>query len=126
MGGEARAWIGVALLLATASLALQSEIGHSTHPANHAEFTQNLVAAALDRTNHHVRYVSDYVAIPYPSGDVPPDTGVCTDEVIRIYRAVGIDLQKTVHEDMTLNFDVYRTGGSVVLTPTSTTAVFRT
>lgn len=31
----------------------------------------------------------------------------CTDEIIRIYRAVGIDLQKEVHEDMTTNFALY-------------------
>ena len=45
--------------------------------------------------------------IPYPNGDVPPDTGVCTDEIIRIYRAVGVDLQKEVHEDMQANFWTY-------------------
>jgi len=27
-------------------------------------------------------YVPGYVRIPYPGGDVPADTGVCTDEVI--------------------------------------------
>jgi uncharacterized protein YijF (DUF1287 family) len=47
------------------------------------------------------------VGIPYPGGDVPADTGVCTDEVIRSYRAVGIDLQKEVHEDMKRNFSEY-------------------
>lgn len=54
-----------------------------------------------------MRYVSDYVHIAYPSGDVPADTGVCTDEIIRIYRAVGIDLQKEVHEDMLRSFTAY-------------------
>jgi uncharacterized protein YijF (DUF1287 family) len=48
-----------------------------------------------------------YVRIPYPGGDVPADTGVCTDEVIRSYRAVGIDLQKEVHEDMEKDFSAY-------------------
>ena len=71
------------------------------------EFTRHLVAAAIERTYHSVRYVSDYVRIPYPGGDVPADTGVCTDEIIRSYRAVGIDLQKEVHEDMAQNFGVY-------------------
>ena len=32
---------------------------------------------------------------------------MCTDEIIRIYRAVGVDLQKEVHEDMVRNFDAY-------------------
>jgi uncharacterized protein len=60
------------------------------------EFTRRLVAAAIERTHHSVRYTSEYVRIPYPGGDVPADTGVCTDEVIRSYRAVGVDLQKEV------------------------------
>jgi uncharacterized protein YijF (DUF1287 family) len=34
---------------------------------------------------------------------------VCTDEVIRAYRAVGVDLQKEVHEDMVSNFSGYPT-----------------
>src|SRR5579864_4509015 len=71
------------------------------------EFTRRLVAAAIERTHHSVRYVSEYVRIPYPGGDVLADTGVCTDEIIRSYRAVGVDLQKEVHEDMLQNFAAY-------------------
>src|SRR5579872_4574310 len=76
-------------------------------PVSRQEFTRRLVAAAIERTHHSVRYVSDYVSIPYPGGDVPADTGVCTDEIIRIYRALGVDLQKEVHEDMVRNFSSY-------------------
>ena len=65
------------------------------------------MTAALERTRHPVRYVGAYVRIPYPGGDVPSDTGVCTDEIIRSYRAVGVDLQKEVHEDMLTNFAAY-------------------
>jgi uncharacterized protein YijF (DUF1287 family) len=71
------------------------------------DFTRRLVAAAVERTHHSVRYVSAYVRIPYPGGDVPSDTGVCTDEIIRSYRAVGVDLQREVHEDMVQNFAAY-------------------
>jgi uncharacterized protein len=71
------------------------------------QFLHKLVAAAVERTHHSVRYVPAYVRIPYPGGDVPADTGVCTDEIIRSYRAVGIDLQKEVHEDMVGNFSAY-------------------
>jgi uncharacterized protein YijF (DUF1287 family) len=71
------------------------------------DLTRRLVAAAIERTHHSVRYVSAYVRIPYPGGDVPADTGVCTDEIIRSYRAVGVDLQKEVHEDMLQNFAAY-------------------
>jgi uncharacterized protein YijF (DUF1287 family) len=70
-------------------------------------FLHKLSDAALERTTHTVRYVSAYVSITYPGGDVPADTGVCTDEVIRSYRALGIDLQKEVHEDMKANFWAY-------------------
>ena len=73
----------------------------------HREFLKKLVAAVEERTHHTVRYDSAYVRIPYPGGDVPADTGVCTDEVIRSYRAVGVDLQKEVHEDMEQNFSAY-------------------
>lgn len=74
---------------------------------SHAEITRRLVIAAVDRSHVHVRYVPDYVRIPYPGGDVPADTGVCTDEIIRIYRIIGVDLQKEVHEDMVQHFDLY-------------------
>jgi uncharacterized protein YijF (DUF1287 family) len=70
-------------------------------------FLQRLVAAAVERTSHHVRYDTSYVRIPYPGGDVPAGTGVCTDEIIRSYRAVGIDLQKEVHEDIVGNWGAY-------------------
>lgn len=68
---------------------------------------QKLSDAAIERTHHTVRYDGAYVRIPYPNGDVPEDTGVCTDEIIRAYRALGIDLQKEVHEDMVRNFSAY-------------------
>lgn len=61
----------------------------------------------MDRTRYSVRYDPAYVRISYPGGDVPTGTGVCTDEVIRSYRALGIDLQKEVHEDISANFDLY-------------------
>ena len=71
------------------------------------DFGKRLVAAANDRPNHPVRYDPGYVKIAYPNGDVPPETGVCSDEIIRIYRTVGIDLQKEVHEDMDANRSAY-------------------
>jgi uncharacterized protein YijF (DUF1287 family) len=70
-------------------------------------FLLRLPDAAIERTHHIIRYDPAYVRIPYPGGDVPADTGVCTDEVIRAYRALGIDLQKEVHEDMVQNFSAY-------------------
>ena len=70
-------------------------------------FEEDLVAAAFDRTTHSVKYDGSYFSIKYPGGDVPANIGVCTDVVIRTYRAIGTDLQKLVHEDMSQNFDIY-------------------
>ncbi|PKL45969.1 MAG: DUF1287 domain-containing protein [Candidatus Riflebacteria bacterium HGW-Riflebacteria-2] len=70
-------------------------------------YAEKLIAAAIERTTHTVRYDGSYRRISYPGGDVPADVGVCTDEIIRVYRALGIDLQKEVHEDMRRHFSLY-------------------
>ncbi len=70
-------------------------------------FAFDLVDAAIERLSHVVVYDGGYRRIDYPMGDVPDDIGVCTDVVIRSYRAVGIDLQQQVHEDMTASFAEY-------------------
>ena len=72
-----------------------------------AATADQLVAAALERTRHKVAYDPAYRTIAYPMGDVPASTGVCTDEVIRAYRALGMDLQRLVHEDMRADFSAY-------------------
>ena len=66
-----------------------------------------LVSAARAQTLSAVVYDGSYARIAYPMGDVPRNRGVCTDVVIRAYRAIGIDLQVLVHEDMLANFDRY-------------------
>ena len=67
-----------------------------------------IVNAARLRTRTRVRYDPKYIALSYPDGDVPDDTGVCTDVIIRSYRtALAFDLQKAVHEDMGQNFSAY-------------------
>lgn len=71
------------------------------------DFFQKLVVQAVNQTKIKVTYVPAYVQIKYPNGDVPANTGVCTDLVIRAYRGVGIDLQKEVHEDMVKHFKDY-------------------
>jgi len=98
-----------ALLLIWAAILFRA--GTQAQPSpdanSRALFLKRLVNAAIERTHHSVRYDSAYVRIPYPGGDVPADTGACTDEIVRAYRAVGVDLQKEVHEDMARNFSAY-------------------
>jgi uncharacterized protein YijF (DUF1287 family) len=101
-------------LLAMLALAVGGILAAQPRPqisptVSRQDFLRKFNAAALERTQHVVRYDSAYVRIPYPGGDVPAGTGVCTDEVIRAYRAVGIDLHKEVHEDMLANFRAYPT-----------------
>lgn len=82
-------------------------LGSASQAQTSLSFAERLVKAAMERTTHTVRYTPDYVRLDYPGGDVPADTGVCTDEIIRIYRALGFDLQKLVHEDMKRSFSAY-------------------
>lgn len=103
-----RAVLGLALSVSLVQAGVRSMAQtRPAAPAARQEFLNRLMAAAIERTHHPARYDPAYVHIPYPGGDVPADTGVCTDEVIRSYRAVGIDLQKEVHEDMEKNFSAY-------------------
>jgi uncharacterized protein len=95
-------WLALFLLLAAGMLA-------ALPAQSRQDFLRKFSAAALERTQHVVRYDAAYVRIPYPGGDVPVGTGVCTDEVIRAYRTLGIDLQKEVYEDMAANFSAYPT-----------------
>jgi uncharacterized protein len=76
-------------------------------PSSGSPFLDRLVEAAVARSQEKVRYDPTYFKIEYPNGDVPAEVGVCTDEVIRSYRKVGVDLQREVHEDMKQNFSVY-------------------
>ena len=75
--------------------------------ADASAFFQDLSDQALKRTEFTVVYDGAYVAIDYPNGDVPANRGVCTDVVIRSYRALGFDLQQAVHEDMSKAFGAY-------------------
>lgn len=66
-----------------------------------------LPEAARRQIGITVDYDPAYIVIPYPGGDVPMESGVCTDVVIRAMRHLGLDLQKAVHEDMKRNFSAY-------------------
>ena len=74
---------------------------------------ETLVTAAVSQIGRTTLYDPAYVRLAYPGGDVPIDRGVCTDVIIRAFRAIGIDLQLAVHEDMVRHFSSYpRTGRS--------------
>jgi uncharacterized protein YijF (DUF1287 family) len=87
--------------------ARQAATQNVVRPSSGSSVLDKLVGAAIERTTHEVRYDPSYFVIDYPNGDVPSGVGVCTDEVIRSYRVVGVDLQKLVHEDMERDFNAY-------------------
>ena len=66
-----------------------------------------VVVAARQQIGVTKEYDPAYTAIKYPGGDVPLQTGVCSDVVVRALRQVGIDLQKEIHEDMRKDFSAY-------------------
>ncbi|MCP4934647.1 MAG: DUF1287 domain-containing protein [bacterium] len=78
-----------------------------TVTAQTASLVQRFNSAALERLKSTVTYDPAYVSIKYPMGDVPAHTGVCSDVIIRSYRAIGLDLQELVHKDMQRAFDKY-------------------
>tara|TARA_B100001093_G_scaffold115711_1_gene108085 strand:- start:5044 stop:5877 length:834 start_codon:yes stop_codon:yes gene_type:complete len=74
---------------------------------NSDEFSKKLAAAALKRTAEDVEYDPGYYDLAYPGGDLPDNKGVSTDLIVRSYRALGVDLQQLVHEDMSEHFRLY-------------------
>ena len=68
---------------------------------------EKLNASAIEQTTYTTGYDPAYVKLDYPNGDVPKETGVCADVVVRAFRNAGIDLQKELHEDMAASFSKY-------------------
>ncbi len=82
-------------------------------------FASLLCLAAMELTFDDVVYDPAYYSMTYPWGDVPEGRGVCSDVVIRAYRALGIDLQKEVHEDMAEHFSLYPKNWGLTRTDTN-------
>jgi len=70
-------------------------------------FFPKLYEAALELTSQKVVYDPSCIAISYQGGDIPAGKGFCIDVIISVYRKLGINLQKEVHEDMRANFHLY-------------------
>jgi uncharacterized protein YijF (DUF1287 family) len=76
-------------------------------PANSSPQLASLMTGTLEQVGKTTGYDPSYQSMDYPNGDVPLETGVCTDVIVRAFRKAGIDLQKDVHEDMAKNFSLY-------------------
>jgi hypothetical protein len=69
--------------------------------ADPENFGLALAAAARTQLEDFVIYNDRYTRMKYPMGDVHPMYGVCTDVIIRAYRALGVDLQELVQTTKT-------------------------
>jgi len=77
-------------------------------PAGATPTGERLAQAARAQVGVTTGYDPQYRHIGYPGGDVPRGTGVCADVVVRAARdALGLDLQRLVHEDMARAFAAY-------------------
>lgn len=78
-------------------------------PTNSSPNLKLVIDDAIDQVGKTTGYDASYQKIDYPNGDVPIETGVCSDVIVRAFRKAGIDLQKDLHEDMKSNFSAYPT-----------------
>ncbi len=78
-------------------------------PANSSPNLKLVIDGAVDQIGKTISYDPSYQKLDYPNGDVPIETGVCSDVIVRAFRKAAIDLQKDVHEDMKSNFGAYPT-----------------
>lgn len=69
---------------------------------------QTLVNAARSQIGKTLRYDPSYIKLSYPLGDVPLETGVCSDVIIRALRVFGMDLQKEVSASIKKNNASYK------------------
>ena len=67
-----------------------------------------LVTAAESQIGVTTIYDAAYARIAFPGGDVSPERGVCTDVIVRAYRAAfSYDLQARLNADMRVAFSTY-------------------
>jgi uncharacterized protein YijF (DUF1287 family) len=87
--------------LAVSGALLCGSVLFADPPQSRGTFGTSILAAARAEAAKHTRYYEDYCELKYPGGDVPANTGVCTDLIVRSLRvAAGIDLQKELQLDM--------------------------
>ena len=111
-----RVGIGVAFIVAIGGLASAAVVGMMPRqqtmppaaPAPPVEklspFQQKVLADLQRQVRANIGYRDGY----YIGGEPPPNKGVCTDVVIRSFRAAGVDLRRDVAADIRAHPDDYR------------------
>jgi uncharacterized protein YijF (DUF1287 family) len=130
---RARALALSILLFVGLAAACQQQIAHTRAPLrppeqqtevhalapNSSPALKAIIDGANDQVGKTTGYDPSYQKIDYPNGDVPIETGVCSDVIVRAFRKAGIDLQRDVHEDMKANFSAYPTKWGLKATDTN-------
>lgn len=95
--------------LSSDALPLASVIVHTAPARTLPESAERAITArARLEVERGVQYDAAYHVLPTDeNGDLPPDRGACTDVVIRALRAVDVDLQLLVREDVNEAQSVY-------------------
>ena len=75
-----------------------------------ASIPDRLIASARDQLTWGTTYDPSYTSLKYPCGDVDRKVGVCTDVIIRSYRAIHLDLQKLIIEHKRGHVNLYPKG----------------
>ena len=91
------------------SLALISLLGLAqiTQAASPISDGSKLAYDAKKQIGITTSYDPTYRKLDFPRGDVPINTGVCTDVIIRAYRLQNIDLQQLLNHDIKSNWSSY-------------------
>lgn len=74
---------------------------------NSHDTSQIIAGTAILRSEKEIIYDPTFYELTYPMGDIAEGKGTATDLVIRSLRAIGLDLQKEIHEDMSQSFHEY-------------------
>ncbi len=93
---------------------VQRLVSPTAQAPDSAARAQTVIDAAMSQIGRTTVYDPAYVTLAYPGGDVPMVRGVCTDVVIRAYRAIGVDLQVSIYQDMRRAFSAYPSSGRSV------------
>ena len=96
---------------------MQRLVSPTAQAPDSAARVQTVIDAAMSQIGRTTIYDPAYVTLAYPGGDVPMVRGVCTDVIIRAFRAVGVDLQVAVYQDMRRAFSAYPSSGRSVPDP---------
>lgn len=91
-------------LLIFASVLSLAHIAQASDPISSGD---KLAYDAKKQIGVTTSYDPTYRKMDFPHGDVPIETGVCTDVIIRAYRLQNIDLQQQVNHDMNSNWSDY-------------------